>query len=70
MPLFAAFFPIVYVAVSMIAAQFLTGDGKYLYPFLNVDTLGVGAVVLNIVLLTVAFLAVGYLGVVVDSGIK
>ena len=70
MPLFAALFPIVYVAVSMIAAQFLTGDGKYPYPFLNVDTLGVGAVVLNIVLLAVAFLAVGYLGVVVDSGIK
>ena len=70
MPLFAALFPIVYVAVSMIAAQFLTGDGKYPYPFLNVDTLGVGAVVLNIVLLSVAFLAVGYLGVVVDSGIK
>ena len=70
MPLFAALFPVVYVAVSMIAAQFLTGDGKYPYPFLNVDTLGVGAVVLNIVLLAVAFLAVGYLGVVVDSGIK
>ena len=28
MPLFAALFPIVYVAVSMIAAQFLTGDGN------------------------------------------
>ena len=70
MPLFAALFPIVYVTVSMIAAQFLTGEGKYPYPFLNVDTLGVGVVVLNIVLLAVAFLAVGYLGVVVDSGIK
>jgi hypothetical protein len=70
MPLFAALFPIIYVAVSMIAAQFLTGDGKYPYPFLNVDTLGVGAVVLNIVLLAVAFLAVGYLGVLVDHGMK
>ena len=66
MPLFAALFPILYAAVSMIAAQFLTGENKYPYPFLNVDALGVGAVVLNIVLLAVAFLAVGYLGVAAD----
>lgn len=70
MPLFAALFPIIYVAVSMIAAQFLTGDGKYPYPFLNADTLGVGAVALNIILLAAAFLAVGYLGVAVDHGMK
>ena len=70
MPLFAAFFPIVYVAVSMIATQFLTGDGKYPYPFLNADTLGISAVTRNIVLLAAAFLAVGYLGVVVDCGMK
>lgn len=69
MPLFATVFPIVYVAVSMIAAQFLTGDGKYPYPFLNVDLLGAGAVVLNILLLAVAFLAVGYLGVAVDHAL-
>ena len=54
----------------MIATQFLTGDGKYPYPFLNVDTLGIGAVALNIVLLAVAFLAVGYFGVAVDHGMK
>ena len=70
MPLFAALFPIVYVAASMIAAQFLTGDSKYPYPFLNVDTLGIGAVALNIVLLAAAFLAVGYLGVFVDHKLK
>lgn len=70
MPLFATIFPIAYVTVSMAAAPFLTGDSKYPYPFLNVDTLGVGAVALNIVLLAVAFLAVGYLGVAVDHGMK
>jgi hypothetical protein len=70
MPLFAALFPIVYVIASMIAAQFLTGENKYPYPFLNVDTLGVGAVTLNIILLAAAFLAVGYLGVAVDHGMK
>ena len=66
MPLFAALFPIVYVTISMIAAQFLQGDSKYPYPFLNVDALGGGMVSLNIVLLTVAFLVVGFLGVWID----
>ncbi len=66
MPLFAALFPIVYVAVSMVAAQFMTGDSRYPYPFLNVDMLGAGTVALNIVLLSAAFLAVGYLGVWAD----
>lgn len=66
MPLFAALFPIIYVVISMIAAQFMTGDNKYPYPFLNVDMLGAGMVALNIVLLAAAFIAVGYLGVWVD----
>ncbi len=70
MPLFATIFPIAYVTASMIAAQFLTGENKYPYPFLNADTLGISAVTRNIVLLAVAFLAVGYLGVVVDCGMK
>lgn len=66
MPLFAALFPIIYVAVSMIAAQFMTGDNRYPYPFLNVDMLGAGTVAMNIVLLTAAFFTVGYLGVWAD----
>ena len=66
MPLFATLFPIIYVVVSMIAAQFMTGDNKYTYPFLNVDMLGAGMVALNILLLAAAFIAVGYLGVWVD----
>jgi hypothetical protein len=69
MPLFAAVFPLMYVIISLIAAQFMTGDGKYPYPFLNMDTLGVGAVALNIVLIALAFFAVGYLGVAADHGI-
>ena len=66
MPLFAALFPIIYVTVSMIAARFMTGDSKYPYPFLNVDMLGIGRVALNIVLLAVAFITAGYLGVWID----
>ncbi len=54
----------------MIAAQFLTGENKSPYPFLNVDTLGAGTVVLNIILLSAAFLTVGYLGVAADHWMK
>lgn len=70
MPLFAAAFPVLYAAVSMIAAQFISGEGKYPYPFLDVDTLGAGAVALNIALLAAAFLAVGYIGVFADHKLK
>ena len=70
MPLFAAVFPLTYVTISLIAAQFLTGESKYPYPFLNADTLGAGAVALNIVLIAFAFFAVRYLGVAVDHGLK
>ncbi len=70
MPLFAAAFPVLYAAVSMIAAQFITGEGKYPYPFLDVEALGAGAVALNIVLLAAAFLAVGYIGVFADHKLK
>lgn len=66
MPLFATSFPMIYVVASMITAQFMTGDNRYPYPFLNVDLLGAGTVALNIVLLAAAFIGVGYLGVWAD----
>ena len=66
MPPFAALFPIIYATVTLIAAQFSTAEDKYPYPFLNVDALGAGGVAVNIVLLAVAFLAVGYAGVALD----
>ena len=70
MPLFAAVFPLAYVIISLIAAQFLTGENKYPYPFLNADTLGAGAVALNILLIALAFFVVGYFGVTADHGLK
>ena len=70
MPLFAAVFPLTYVIISLIAAQFLTGESKYPYPFLNADTLGAGTVALNTFLIALAFFVVGYLGVAVDHGLK
>lgn len=66
MPLFATSFPIIYVVISMITAQFMTGDNRYPYPFLNIDMLGVTAVCINIILLAIAFLTVGYLAVWLD----
>ncbi len=66
MPLFSAIFPIVYVIVSMFAAEFISGEGKYPYPFLDVDTLGIKVVLINIVLLSIAYFVVGYLGVFID----
>ena len=70
MPLFSAIFPIVYVIVSMFAAEFISGEGKYPYPFLDVDTLGIKAVLINIVLLSTAYFVVGYLGVYIDHKIN
>ena len=66
MPLFSAIFPIVYVIVSLISAQYISGEGKYPYPFLDVDTLGIKVVLINIVLLSIAYFVVGYFGVFVD----
>ncbi len=66
MPLFSAIFPIVYVIVSLISAQYISGEGKYPYPFLDVDTLGIKVVLINIVLLSIAYFVVGYLGVYID----
>ena len=66
MPFFAAAFPILYVIVTMIAAPLMPSASRYPYPFLNVDALGVPMVALNIVLLAIAFLTVGFLGVWLD----
>ena len=70
MPLFSAIFPIVYVIVSLISAQYISGEGKYPYPFLDVDTLGIKVVLINIVLLSIAYFVVGYLGIYIDHKIN
>ena len=66
MPLYATLFPLLYVAVTMILSPFVPVQERYPYPFLNVDQLGIGMVILNILLLSFAFLAVGFLGVWLD----
>ena len=70
MPIFAASLPILYVMITMIAAQFIPMKEKYPYPFLNVDMLGAGWVMINVLLLAIGFLVVGYIGVWVDHKLK
>jgi hypothetical protein len=39
---------------------------KYPYPFIDITTLGIGMVIVNVIGLTIAFMAVGYLAVFLD----
>lgn len=70
MPLFATTFPILYVMITMLVAQLIPLKNKYPYPFLDVDTLGMGIVWLNIAFLAMGFLAIGYIGVWIDHKVK
>ena len=72
-PLLWAIGPLVYFAYAMIAAR--TGDGigyggsRYPYPFMDVDKLGWGTVLLTVLVLTVFFIALGYIWVLIDKGL-
>ena len=59
--------PYVYLAYILISAQFMTGDMRYPYPFLDVETLGVGKFVFFVLGLTAAFLLLGYLYYRIDK---
>lgn len=60
MPPFAALFPVIYGAASMTIVG-ITGSGNYPYPFLNVDELGLGTVLLVMAGLAAGFMIVGYI---------
>lgn len=65
MPLFAALFPILYLIFVFVSAP-LVETMKYPYPFIDITTLGIGMVIVNVIGLTIAFMAVGYLAVFLD----
>lgn len=71
-PLLWALIPYAYLvfgfAVGAFGGEFRPGQ-KYPYPFMNIDALGLGGVVLWILGLTVALVAVGYLYVVIDRAL-
>lgn len=61
--------PSLYFFYAIIAAQFGNGIGinsRYPYPFMNADTLGWGQVLLNVSVLTIGFVLLGYLFYMVD----
>ena len=71
-PLLWAIIPYLYLVfgftVGALGGEFRPGQ-KYPYPFMNVDTLGLGGVALWILGLTVALVAVGYVYVAIDRAL-
>lgn len=63
--------PIVYIAYAMTAARIGDGIGamgsRYPYPFLDVDALGVRNVVLIIIVISVLYIALGYVYYAIDN---
>ncbi|MCH5190696.1 MAG: Pr6Pr family membrane protein [Oscillospiraceae bacterium] len=73
-PLMWTLIPIAYLIFAMVRAEVssatFTGFGKpsrYPYPFMDVDAIGAGKVALIIFIITVAYIAMGYLFYVADS---
>jgi hypothetical protein len=64
MPLLWLIYPAVYVVYALIRAS---ATGRYPYPFLDIARLGAQAVLLNTVVLTIAFFALGELFVAADK---
>jgi len=69
-PLVWTAFPLIYFAYVMITAALRQGNGfgssRYPYPFLNVDSLGLGKVLLTVLLMVLFFIALGYGFVLAD----
>lgn len=69
-PLIWTIFPLMYFIYAMIASQIGGGIGyggsRYPYPFIDADALGIGRVLVNVALLTLFFVALGYAFVLAD----
>lgn len=72
-PLSWAIGPLLYVVYAMIGARIGDGIGyggsRYPYPFMDVDRLGWGTVLLTVLGLTAFFMALGYIWVLIDKGL-
>lgn len=73
-PLMWTLIPIAYLIFAMVRAEasgttftVFGGKSRYPYPFMDVDVLGIGKVALIILIITVAYIAIGYLFYVADS---
>lgn len=52
--------PYIYFAYIMISAQFMTGERRFPYPFLDYETLGLGRMALILLAMTAFFLLLGF----------
>jgi hypothetical protein len=72
-PLLWAIGPLCYFAYAMIAARIGNGIGdgssRYPYPFMDVDQLGWGTVLLAVLAMTAFFIGLGYIWVLIDKGL-
>lgn len=58
-----AIFPAAYLPYALLRGM---AGGKYAYPFINIDTLGIGPVLLNALLIATGFVLAGYMLLWVD----
>lgn len=65
-PLLWSIFPLSYFAVIMLLAALTPGTPFYPYPFINVSALGLKRVLTTVALMTMFFLALGYVFFVID----
>lgn len=59
-------YPILYIVLSILHGKFL---GSYLYPFLNIDTMGLGYYFLALGILVIVFLASGSLLILINRAV-
>lgn len=72
-PLLWTIGPLAYFSYAMIAARIGDGIGyggsRYPYPFLDVDKLGWGTVLLTVLAMVAFFVALGYVWILLDKGL-
>lgn len=69
-PIYWMIIPYIYLFYIFIMAQFgnqIGINGNYIYPFLDIYSLGVHKVFINVICLTVAFILLGYLIFILDK---
>jgi hypothetical protein len=72
-PLFWTIIPWAYLGFSLIRAQFATfsnSGSHYPYFFIDIDALGVGQVIINVIIIAIGYVALGYIIYFIDFGLS
>jgi hypothetical protein len=72
-PLVWTIIPWAYFAFSLVRAQFAAfsnSDSRYPYFFIDIDKYGVGQVALNVLLIAVSYVTLGYILYLIDLGLS